>query len=347
MRAAAILAKSRQPVRSRPLIIEMDPEPGDDAFEADGLGTLSVEATYNGESMTIASLHAELLIPIMSAAEAERSEALLLPTFLTDAEMRIIRAAAEAMPFPAGARKEVQSDYSTGTGAHVALNLHKDGYFARGWPELLEKIRHGMLSQPGRWAEPGTALGVRCVEFHTYTEGGGLMMKDHRDYGSVLTLSVLLSHPSAKEVSAEVVSAEEKKRLRKAARSRKKELNRQAKKPSESEQGMPAVEAGRSYGREQGDGDSGEGSDGEGGKGGGGVVATPQVPPVASPEGFTGGDFFTWLDGAPRIHRMARGDALLFHSEKVHNVYPITQGVRHSLVIELWLKPDTCTDRYT
>ena len=196
MRAAAILAKSRQPARSRPLIIEMG---GDDAFEADELNTVRVEATYNGEITTIASLRAELLVPIMSAAEAERTEALLLPAFLTDSEIRLIFGAAEAMPFPAGALKEVQSDYSAGAGAHVAMNLHKDGYFAQGWPVLLEKLRHGMLSQPGRWAEPGTVLGVRCVEFHTYTEGGGLMMKDHRDYGSVLTLSVLLSHPSAEE----------------------------------------------------------------------------------------------------------------------------------------------------
>jgi predicted 2-oxoglutarate/Fe(II)-dependent dioxygenase YbiX len=42
-------------------------------------------------------------------------------------------------------------------------------------------------------------LSIRCVEFHTYTAGGGLMSLVHRDRGSVLTISVLLSSPAACE----------------------------------------------------------------------------------------------------------------------------------------------------
>ena len=375
MRAAALLTKSRQPVRSRPLIVDMDPTPADE-FDTDDLGVTNVQATYLGKGTTIAALRAELLVPIMSAAEAERSEALLLPAFLTDAEICLIFKAAETMPFPAGAQKEVQSDYSAGTGTHVALNMHKDGYFARGWPALLEKLRHGMESQPGRWAEPGAALGLRCIEFHTYKEGGGLMMKDHRDYGSVLTLSVLLSHPAAEGVSAEGVSADETRRLRQAARSKKKKLKRQLKKweekkASESNQEESGVGCevtageggGGDGGEEEGEEGGGGGLRGGGGLGGGGTVAphgllgeadatvptsdapdvpnmpdAPDVPdapdatdapeapgPVATPEagaappadGFCGGQFLTWLVGEPVVHRMARGDALLFHSEKV------------------------------
>jgi len=44
---------------------------------------------------------------------------------------------------------------------------------------------------------------------------------------------------------------------------------------------------------------------------------------------------------------MRRGDALLFHSEKVHNVAAVTRGLRNSLVIELWQGPCNLRDRYS
>ena len=40
------------------------------------------------------------------------------------------------------------------------------------------------------------SLNVRCIEHHTYVAGGGLTEKGHRDAGSSLTLSVLLTEPS-------------------------------------------------------------------------------------------------------------------------------------------------------
>ena len=46
-----------------------------------------------------------------------------------------------------------------------------------------------------------------------------------------------------------------------------------------------------------------------------------------------------------RLHEMARGDALLFDSEKAHNVSTLTRGVRHSLVLELWSGPQNMHDR--
>lgn len=44
-----------------------------------------------------------------------------------------------------------------------------------------------------------TELSVRCAELHTYTPGGQLMYRDHRDSGSSLTLSVLLTDPEQHE----------------------------------------------------------------------------------------------------------------------------------------------------
>ena len=43
----------------------------------------------------------------------------------------------------------------------------------------------------------GGALRVRCVELHTYAVGGGLMERGHRDKGSAISLSALLTAPAA------------------------------------------------------------------------------------------------------------------------------------------------------
>ena len=46
-------------------------------------------------------------------------------------------------------------------------------------------------------------------------------------------------------------------------------------------------------------------------------------------------------------HPVVRGDALLLYSEKMHNVTPVTKGVRHSLVVELWLGRGNTVDRFS
>ena len=59
-----------------------------------------------------------------------------------------------------------------------------------------------------------------------------------------------------------------------------------------------------------------------------------------------GGTFLTWDEaGRPVPHELGRGDAIVFNSEKVHNVSPITRGVRVALVLELWLAGPNVHDR--
>lgn len=59
---------------------------------------------------------------------------------------------------------------------------------------------------------------------------------------------------------------------------------------------------------------------------------------LSDPDEVVGGDFVTYspLDGSPVAHKLARGDAILFDSHKLHNIATITGGVRMSLVVELW-----------
>ena len=138
---------------------------------------------------------------------------------------------------------------------HIALYLHHDGFLQREWPRLFAKLRAAMGQQPGVAHDPAVPLDVRCAEYHSYAEGGGLLAPGHRDEGSTLTMSVLLS------------------------------------------------------------------------------------------EGFGGGEFVTWSGARPVAHTLRRGDAVLFHSCRAHNVAQVTSGLRHSLVIELWAKAANVRDR--
>ena len=62
---------------------------------------------------------------------------------------------------------------------------------------------------------------------------------------------------------------------------------------------------------------------------------------------FDGGRFVTWHEGEAVVHRLEAGDGLLILSGRMHNVSPVTRGVRYSLVIELWAQPANRVDRFS
>jgi thiamine pyrophosphokinase len=68
---------------------------------------------------------------------------------------------------------------------------------------------------------------------------------------------------------------------------------------------------------------------------------------LSEPAQQLGGRFTTTsANGQVNFHELARGDAVLFCSECVHNVTTLTQGCRNSLVIELWTEPPNHIDRH-
>ena len=67
---------------------------------------------------------------------------------------------------------------------------------------------------------------------------------------------------------------------------------------------------------------------------------------LSEAETFDGGEFVTWNKGHPVAHSMQQGDAILFYSERVHNVTTITRGVRQSLVVEMWEQNANSKDRH-
>jgi predicted 2-oxoglutarate/Fe(II)-dependent dioxygenase YbiX len=60
-----------------------------------------------------------------------------------------------------------------------------------------------------------------------------------------------------------------------------------------------------------------------------------------------GGAFVTYTKGELVEHEMQPGDAILFRSEKCHNVTTVRRGKRHSLVTELWVQPPNSFDRFS
>jgi len=168
------------------------------------------------------------------------------------------------------------------TDEHVVLYMHTNNWFTRTHPILWSRIRRGMEERHRRqgdgvaddtdtyindrsalddesWIESNRSkLNVRCIELHHYVEGGGLITPGHRDNGSDITMSVLLSDPAA----------------------------------------------------------------------------------------VSGGDFVTYREGMAIAHKMNRGDAIIFDSEKLHNISTITKGLRQSLVVELWSSSRNMRNRF-
>lgn len=140
--------------------------------------------------------------------------------------------------------------YAPTDGAAATCSLSQDhAPTAQVCDKLVRVMReHVRAVDPQEGIEDPDALTVRCIELHTYTSGGALLDVTHRDTGSVLSLSVLLSDPAAK----------------------------------------------------------------------------------------TGGHFVTWQRGQPVVHQLTQGSAIVFHSERRHNVSPMVHGMRQTLVIELW-----------
>ena len=67
---------------------------------------------------------------------------------------------------------------------------------------------------------------------------------------------------------------------------------------------------------------------------------------LSDPASTEGGQFITFTaDERPVPHELGCGDALLFFSERLHNVDTVTAGTRHSLVIEMWEHGTNVRDR--
>ena len=205
---------------------------------------------------------AEARTPLLRARrkcwyDAEAQNPVILRDLLTAddvAKLRRMRAALEA----SGRTPHMFRD-ATNASNHAVCYLHYDGFAQRSEPELMERLLAAMRAHaPSAWPRSTRELRVRCIELHTYKEGGGLFLPSHRDNDSVLTLSARVSEDGA----------------------------------------------------------------------------------------FDKGRFVTYDRGAPVAHRLDQGSAVLFPSEKLHNIERVETGTRESLVIELWEGDTNGVDRF-
>lgn len=77
---------------------------------------------------------------------------------------------------------------------HVSLFLHRPHLFRSCCPDILDAMVRAMDSaRLAHGVDPTCSLQVRCIELHSYSVGGALQAPSHRDSGSTLTMSLLLS----------------------------------------------------------------------------------------------------------------------------------------------------------
>ena len=77
---------------------------------------------------------------------------------------------------------------------HAAL---ANGLLSDEFESIIGALVQSMKDHDPRGGGLADDLTVRCVELHHYSVGGGLMDPDHKDSGSSLTMSVLLTDPAA------------------------------------------------------------------------------------------------------------------------------------------------------
>merc|ERR1712216_724041 len=81
-------------------------------------------------------------------------------------------------------------------GEHRVLHLHGIPELreeASGLPRLQRRLVEAMRAHDFYAVLPGREVHVRSLEYHVYSDGGSVLDPQHRDTGSLLTLSVLLS----------------------------------------------------------------------------------------------------------------------------------------------------------
>ena len=175
----------------------------DGVFVVPPLGT-SVDAWAAAEEAWIPR-------PPLTPAEADASAHIVLRGLLDDKEIdrlcalgeSVLRDQAHDAPcsldlFESSEAHTSAEDYfhnSEDNAEHRVAHLHRDGAMQRVEGRLLDRIlaavrradatRFGLLV--------GRPSSLRSAEYHTYSSGGSVGDPEHRDHGSLLTLTVLLS----------------------------------------------------------------------------------------------------------------------------------------------------------
>jgi hypothetical protein len=127
---------------------------------------------------------------------AQKEPGVLMHARFSDADLRLFHElGAEAAAHKLERRRDPAPPPAL---QHTVVYLQAQRLIQTKAPQLLAKLVHTMRSADActeGWRAWGEAFTPRVVEYHTYTEGGGLTKKHHFDEGSCYTMVVMLSQP--------------------------------------------------------------------------------------------------------------------------------------------------------
>lgn len=151
-----------------------------------------------------ATAHAGESAGASTRTRKEKESPLVLRGLLGDAEIAEIHAAATKLrrDTPLLPRSSSPSPPPSSTclshvhryaPSHSKLFLHFNGYFQAECPRICNGLLAQMRSRCEVERTDRGQMRIRTIEYHTYSAGGSLLDPAHRDHGSDLSLSVLLS----------------------------------------------------------------------------------------------------------------------------------------------------------
>ena len=134
----------------------------------------------------------------VDAKEAQKSRVVRVKKLLSDDEIQELLECSASLRNSCGVNKRDKHGFVQMDGPWDTTYLHTDDQFGQAMPHLKKKILDAVqAADKAEWGllEGKEHVTVRVIEHHKVSKGGGLLQKDHIDYGSLLTLDVMLSDP--------------------------------------------------------------------------------------------------------------------------------------------------------
>ena len=149
-----------------------------------------------------------------TTTEAQRTRVVRIPRFASDEDIDAVHAAAAAIR-DAGAKEVVRSNgLKSGSWRTIFFNHQLALQLPQLHTRLLAAAHEADAANWGLLDSGRHGVALRCAEYHSVREAGGLPMANHNDYGSLITMDLMLS-PSGdysggdfctKEVDGEMLS---------------------------------------------------------------------------------------------------------------------------------------------
>mmetsp|Transcript_8087 Transcript_8087/g.21152 ORF Transcript_8087/g.21152 Transcript_8087/m.21152 type:complete len:297 (-) Transcript_8087:444-1334(-) len=132
-----------------------------------------------------------------SLPDAQNGQVVRVPAFLSPQEISELCEAAESQGDASRQDIHKRQGAPKGSWFTVFLNHKLRLLFPSVHDRMFEAAREADMDAWQLLDSERHELAMRCVEYHSVTTGGGIPMKKHHDYGSLLTLDIMLSDPGS------------------------------------------------------------------------------------------------------------------------------------------------------